>query len=315
RSGTGFKFEEHSEAALLHALRRALDAWRDRAAWRELSLRAMQQDFSWRNSARQYADLYEQVLRERPPSPGLPAPAQPPHRTPLAGLPFVRHHPAAPPPHATRVPLGRPAKRPVQPQNRARTQLQHIARAQLDPPQLDRELDRQVLEHHVLAHAFSRFIIRCHRKTRRRLEKGEATAAAAQSGPPPPPDDHIAALQREKVAASQCGCGQLDEKLDREPRQKVELVGRWRPGRLRAHELRLRHAHAQLPSQRARPHGGRNHERSATLESRGRLCRRSPHFYTAPPAPPRDRAQGQVGQYAPLGARYPPPPHAFLLPP
>jgi starch synthase len=56
--GTGFKFREYAPAALLLAVRRALDAFRDARAWRALVLRGMAQDFSWDRSARGYEALY-----------------------------------------------------------------------------------------------------------------------------------------------------------------------------------------------------------------------------------------------------------------
>jgi starch synthase len=56
--GTGFKFREYTPHALLLAMRRALEAWRDQRAWRALVLRGMAQDFSWDRSARGYEALY-----------------------------------------------------------------------------------------------------------------------------------------------------------------------------------------------------------------------------------------------------------------
>ncbi len=64
--GTGFRFREYGPRPLLTALRRALDVFRDRAAWRGLQQRGMAQDNSWEASAARYESLYEQVL-ERPP--------------------------------------------------------------------------------------------------------------------------------------------------------------------------------------------------------------------------------------------------------
>jgi starch synthase len=61
--GTGFKFKDYTPHALLLALRRALDCWRDRRAWRGIVLRGMAQDFSWDRSARSYEALYEALAR------------------------------------------------------------------------------------------------------------------------------------------------------------------------------------------------------------------------------------------------------------
>ncbi|MBI3048760.1 MAG: glycogen synthase GlgA [Acidobacteria bacterium] len=59
--GTGFTFDEYSPRALLAALRRALDMYRNRPAWRRIQAAGMGQDFSWDSSARQYAELYERA--------------------------------------------------------------------------------------------------------------------------------------------------------------------------------------------------------------------------------------------------------------
>ena len=59
--GTGFVFHEPTAAALLEAVRAALAAYADGAAWRRLVRRAMAQDFSWTQSAAQYEALYQQA--------------------------------------------------------------------------------------------------------------------------------------------------------------------------------------------------------------------------------------------------------------
>ncbi len=62
--GTGFKFREYTPPALVLAVRRALDAYRDRGGWRALVLRGMGQDFSWDRSARSYEALYRTLAPE-----------------------------------------------------------------------------------------------------------------------------------------------------------------------------------------------------------------------------------------------------------
>ncbi len=64
--GTGFKFRDYAPAALLLAVRRALDTFRDRRAWRALMLRGMAQDFSWDRSARSYEALYRSLVPDAP---------------------------------------------------------------------------------------------------------------------------------------------------------------------------------------------------------------------------------------------------------
>jgi starch synthase len=60
--GTGFKFQEYSGQALLGAVRTAVRAFSDEAAWREMMLRGMAKDFSWKASAAQYSALYRRLL-------------------------------------------------------------------------------------------------------------------------------------------------------------------------------------------------------------------------------------------------------------
>jgi starch synthase len=59
--GTGFKFREYTPQAMLLALRRALEAFRDRKAWRGIVARGMAQDFSWERSAASYEALYRRL--------------------------------------------------------------------------------------------------------------------------------------------------------------------------------------------------------------------------------------------------------------
>ena len=56
--GTGFKFEEYTPAALVGAVRRALDTFRNGELWRKLQRNAMQKDYSWDVSAREYVKVY-----------------------------------------------------------------------------------------------------------------------------------------------------------------------------------------------------------------------------------------------------------------
>ncbi len=60
--GTGFKFRDYTPQALLLALRRGIEAYRDRRAWRGLMLRGMAQDFSWDRSAQSYEALYRSLV-------------------------------------------------------------------------------------------------------------------------------------------------------------------------------------------------------------------------------------------------------------
>lgn len=57
----GFVLWEHTSAALLMALDRAIAAYQQPALWQQLQLNAMSRDFSWQNSAENYIALYQQL--------------------------------------------------------------------------------------------------------------------------------------------------------------------------------------------------------------------------------------------------------------
>lgn len=60
--GNGFVFEEYSAAALVDAIKRALDAYQDEKPWLGLVKKAMEYDFSWANSAKEYINLYKKLI-------------------------------------------------------------------------------------------------------------------------------------------------------------------------------------------------------------------------------------------------------------
>jgi starch synthase len=57
-SGTGFKFAEYSAGALVHAVMRALEAYRNPRLWKKIQQTGMRQDHSWDASAREYVKVY-----------------------------------------------------------------------------------------------------------------------------------------------------------------------------------------------------------------------------------------------------------------
>ncbi len=59
--GNGFAFSEYNSMGLFNAIQRALDLYRDRAAWRRLQRAGMAEDYSWLASARQYEQLYRAI--------------------------------------------------------------------------------------------------------------------------------------------------------------------------------------------------------------------------------------------------------------
>jgi len=58
---TGFMFEDATATALTKAVERALKLFSRPKQWKKLVFSAMQQDFSWRRSAKQYLDLYKKA--------------------------------------------------------------------------------------------------------------------------------------------------------------------------------------------------------------------------------------------------------------
>lgn len=61
-SANGFSFAPATTQALLAAVERALDAWRDVETWRRIQRNGMARDWGWGQAARQYADLYRSCL-------------------------------------------------------------------------------------------------------------------------------------------------------------------------------------------------------------------------------------------------------------
>ena len=61
--GTGFKFRNYTPAALVDAVRRALEVHGNPDLWRAIQRRGMQQDHSWDASAREYVKLYGGAVR------------------------------------------------------------------------------------------------------------------------------------------------------------------------------------------------------------------------------------------------------------
>jgi starch synthase len=58
-TGTGFKFEPYTGAALLDAVRLALHHFADERIWKRIQLNGISKDFSWKRPATEYAKLYK----------------------------------------------------------------------------------------------------------------------------------------------------------------------------------------------------------------------------------------------------------------
>ncbi|HIC90901.1 MAG TPA: glycogen synthase GlgA [Syntrophaceae bacterium] len=63
--GTGFKFTDYTPEALMGAIERAINLFKDKHAWLKLMKQAMTQDFSWESSAHRYVELYKKAIAKR----------------------------------------------------------------------------------------------------------------------------------------------------------------------------------------------------------------------------------------------------------
>ena len=59
--GTGFVFQDYTPEAMLEAVERAVELFAHKRAWVKIMKSGMQQDFSWEQSAREYALLFERL--------------------------------------------------------------------------------------------------------------------------------------------------------------------------------------------------------------------------------------------------------------
>ncbi|HTY12572.1 MAG TPA: glycogen synthase GlgA [Candidatus Omnitrophota bacterium] len=62
--GDGFVFEEYTSAALLGAVKRAIETYKNKRVWMSLVEKVMCYDYSWDASARKYIDLYQKALKK-----------------------------------------------------------------------------------------------------------------------------------------------------------------------------------------------------------------------------------------------------------
>jgi len=63
-AGTGFLFDMYSSDDMLKAIRRAVEAFKNKKDWEQIQHNAMSQNFSWHKSAKEYAALYRKVLKK-----------------------------------------------------------------------------------------------------------------------------------------------------------------------------------------------------------------------------------------------------------
>ncbi len=62
--GDGFVFTEYSSAALVAAVKRAIDTYKNKKVWMPLVEKVMCYDYSWASSARKYVELYKKALKK-----------------------------------------------------------------------------------------------------------------------------------------------------------------------------------------------------------------------------------------------------------
>ena len=62
KRGTGCVFNEYSSAELVVDLKKAIELFKDKAAWKRVMQRIMKQDFAWREPAEKYESLYKMAL-------------------------------------------------------------------------------------------------------------------------------------------------------------------------------------------------------------------------------------------------------------
>jgi len=61
--GTGFVFEKYDRFAFLISIVRSYEAFRNKKEWNGIIKRAMSADFSWRNSAKEYLELFQNAIK------------------------------------------------------------------------------------------------------------------------------------------------------------------------------------------------------------------------------------------------------------
>jgi len=61
-NGNGFSFSNYDSQELLDAINRALEVYKDKPSWDKLVQNAMISDNSWKNSAKNYMDLYSNLI-------------------------------------------------------------------------------------------------------------------------------------------------------------------------------------------------------------------------------------------------------------
>ena len=65
KTGDGFVFNNYKSEELLKTITIALKAFEDKKTWKKLMTNGMKKDFSWKNSAKKYFELYKKALSKK----------------------------------------------------------------------------------------------------------------------------------------------------------------------------------------------------------------------------------------------------------
>lgn len=61
--GNGFSFEDSTAYALYTTIERAINMYKDKKVWKTIMDRGMKEDFSWKQSAKEYLNLYKKAVK------------------------------------------------------------------------------------------------------------------------------------------------------------------------------------------------------------------------------------------------------------
>ncbi|NLI14999.1 MAG: glycosyltransferase [candidate division Zixibacteria bacterium] len=64
-TGTGFVFKNYDSKELLNTIKFAVEVYKNKPVWAGLMRRGMEKDFSWRNSAAKYLELYDKAIKKK----------------------------------------------------------------------------------------------------------------------------------------------------------------------------------------------------------------------------------------------------------
>ena len=63
--GTGFVFEDYDAKEMIDTIKRAIETYHQKEIWKKIQINAMNENFSWENSAKKYYDLYKLISQQK----------------------------------------------------------------------------------------------------------------------------------------------------------------------------------------------------------------------------------------------------------